>query len=233
MKHIFHTAFILLTFFAIAYSQDQADHSKLVLTDSLIETYFGPNYSSIDLIDVDELTAMPKDKLQWKGIIFEDPHHQFQHCIIFTYGKYTTIDKIKQSRSYNLIADTEGVGIIKDQKISWCSKKLIVSYLGQSNIAGFADLDGDGNTDIVCSQSGGWHGAYEQLWIISPTSLGGKCLNSINDEGYTSIVGAADSFEVIESSGVSKIIRALDADSDSLLTIYYLWDGNKFAKQKK
>jgi hypothetical protein len=231
MKYLFYTAFILTIFFSISYSQDQIVDSILLLSDSLIEAHFGPNYATIDIIDVDELITTPREKLPWNGIICEDPHNQFQHCMIFSYGKYDTIDKKTNSRSYLLIADTEGVGLIKDQKIIWCSKKLIYSNLGESDIAGFADLDGDGNTDIICSQSAGVHGEYEELWIISPTSHGGKIINSVNNKGFTTIRGAADSFEVLKSSGDSKIIRALDADLDSIRTIYYLWNGNKFVRQ--
>ena len=67
------------------------------------------------------------------------------------------------------------IAIIRDNKIIWHSKNLIIGYNeAASRILGFTDVDNDGRIDIICVVGHGTSMETEDLWIISTVSNGGK-----------------------------------------------------------
>jgi hypothetical protein len=211
------------------YPQDAEDMKAYALSDSLIKIVFGPTYDVGGVLDVDHILTMPKEKLQWEGYIFEDPNNQLQHCVICCFGKWDSMDASHRYGSGVTLNDSGGVAIIRDGKIVWHSKRFILRYTDVgSRISGFADLNNDGTTDIICSMCGRY---TEALWLVSPTHQGGRLLNAIDDHGNSVIEGGDDTLEIVDS-GKNKIkeIQAIPAESENLDKVIYTWQGSTFSE---
>jgi len=213
------------------YSQDAEDMRAYALADSLIKIAFGPTYNAGGVLDIDHILRMPKEKSQWEGYIFEDPNNQLQHCIIFCFGKWDSMDAKVRYGSGVTLNDSGGVGIIRKGKIVWYSNRFILAYTEVGGrISGFADLNNDGTTDIICSMCERYS---ETLWLISPIHKGGKLLNAVDREGYSLIKGGESSFEFFDS-GRNKIkeIHALRPESENLERLTYILQGSVFSELK-
>jgi hypothetical protein len=213
------------------YSQDAEYMKAYALSDSLIKIAFGPTYEVGGVLDVDHILTMPREKLQWEGYIFEDPNNQLQHCVIFCFGKWDSMDASHRYGSGVTHSDSGGVAIIRDGKIVWHSKRFIRRYTDVgSRISGFADLNNDGTTDIICSMCDRY---TETLWLVSPTDQGARLLNAIDEDGYSVIEGGNDTFEIVDS-GKNKIkeIQAIRPESENLDKVTYALQGSTFSELK-
>jgi hypothetical protein len=233
MRKPFIFKLVLLVFVGsfVSYSQDVAYSKAYDLADSLVKLTFGPTFASGGVLDVDHILAMSKDSSQWEGYIFEDPTRQLQHCILFFFGKWDSMDAKERYGSGISLNDSAGVGIIRAGKIAWHSNRFIRAYseVG-SRISGFADLNNDGITDIICSISENY---TETLWLVSPNQLGGKLLNALDQNGYSTIEGGDDTFKIFESGkGGLKTIKAIRPLSEDLKEVLYTLQGSIFRELK-
>jgi hypothetical protein len=228
---ILKSGLILFTCTTICQSQDAEYDKAYASADSLIKLAFGPTFNPGSVLDVDHILTMPKEKSQWEGYIFEDPNNQLQHCIVFYFGKWDSMDAKERYGSGVSLNDSGGVGIIREEKIVWYSNRFILGYTEVgSRISGFADLNNDGTTDIICSISEHY---METLWLVSPTYQGGRLLNAIDEYGYSMIKGGDNTFEIVDS-GNDKIknIQAIRPESENLEEITYTLQGSVFSELK-
>ena len=170
--------------------------------DSLVKSRLGREFTVAAVLDVDDRVANGAYRVyQAMGYIFEDPRHQFEHSFIVT---------IRQERH-----DRGSVAIVRNNKLVWRSKPLM-RFMDMPSLKGIADVNADGNTDIVISTSLDMRGYGESLWIITPDSLGGRLLNRTDDIGESTIVGATDSFSFNKLRGqAAYVIDAHDFSGES------------------
>jgi len=209
-------AFLLFFLANVANAQDESEIKQYAIINGILKQAFGPNCESGAILDVD---SPPKPLEGSSEVIYEDASHQLRHCILVMY------------RNLDSTEDAGALAIIREGKIIWHSRPFILGFAPTaSSVIGYADLNEDGTTDIICAIAGGSHFETESLWIITPNVEGGKLLNSTYPNGYSSIVGASESFSFVKSKG-SKLteIRSLDNASDNQRSIVYRWNGSAFS----
>jgi hypothetical protein len=209
-------AFLLFSLVTIAKAQDESQIKQYAIINGVLKQGFGPNCESGDILDVDD---PPKPSDGSSEAIYEDAPHQLQHCILVMY------------RNQDSTEDSGALAIIREGKILWHSRAFILGFAPTaSSVIGYADLNEDGTTDIICAIASGSHFETESLWIISPNAEGGKLLNATYPNGYSSVVGTSESFTFVKSKG-SKLteIRSLDNASDIQRSIVYRWNGSAFS----
>jgi hypothetical protein len=217
MRYITSFIALLLFFLAtVANAQDESEIKQYAIIDGILKKAFGPNCESGAILDVDN---PPKPLEGSSEAIYEDASHQLQHCILVMY------------RNQDSTEDAGAMAIIREGKILWHSRAFILGFAPTaSSIIGYCDLNEDGNTDIICAVASGSHFEMESLWIITPNLEGGQLLNSTYSNGYSSVVGASESFAFVKTKG-SKLreIRSLDNASDNQRSIVYRWNGAAFS----
>jgi hypothetical protein len=215
---------LLIVNITVVCAQDDPDVKLYNSINEILKKTFGPTYEAGAILVVDNQL---KSEESSSGI-YEDWNQQLQHSIIVLYSKWNSIDY----GSGEELDDSGAIAIIRDNKIIWYSKSFILGYSQTaSSFIGYSDLNGDGITDIICAIGGGSHLEMESLWIVSPNSQGGNLLNATYSNGYSSIIGAADTFEFIKIKGSKlKEIQVLDYASDDEKKFHYKWNGFSFSK---
>jgi hypothetical protein len=193
--------------------------------DSLVKASLSHNHQSGAVLDVDDRVENASYRVyQSMGYIFEDPRHQLKHSYIVAI--YTCDD------NGDTIYDSSSVGIVRDNRLIWCSRPLIRDA-HMAPLPGFGDLNNDGTTDILCTTPIDMRGYGEALWIISPDSSGGKLLNSVDEQGQSTIVGASGTFKITQpAQGSAKVISVNDFSGNVKSMFEYAWNGSVFAKAK-
>jgi len=189
--------------------------------NNTLKKELGSLYQAGDILDVDDLPTLSEDD---KNALHEDRNNQFQHCSLVLYSKL-------DPESGTALNDSGAIAIIRDSKIIWQSNPFILGYLQTSSrIIGYADLNEDGSTDIVCAVGGGSHFETESYWIISQNPTGGKLLNSTYSNGYSAVIGATETFSCKKLKGSKfREIQVLDYQSEKEKTITYRWNGSVFS----
>jgi hypothetical protein len=189
--------------------------------DALIKSALGMDHEVGGIFDVDRILAMPRLDPS-VAYIREDPNHQLQHTFVVDYTKWDSMPPQERYASGASLNDTGGIAFIRDDKLVWRSERFILDYSPMNfQVSGFADLNGDGTTDIIVSTFEGDQREQETLWLISPDSPGGRILNTVDQDGRSTIVAESGSFQFINSrSGKAKVIQSGDATFE--------WNGSVF-----
>jgi hypothetical protein len=233
-RGIYLKIFVSLLFYSCLIYAQNTKQQSYALADSLIKVTFGSTYIAGSMLDVDCSLEESNDKSQWSGYIFEDPKHQLRHSLIVAYGNRDSIGSKEMYGSRVSLNDSGGIVIIRNNRIAWCSKRIILDYSDfESCISGFADFNNDGITDIIYSHRMGYQLEGEELWLITPNSQGGKLLNDVDDFGCSTIVGCSNTF-IFNHIGNNNtiVIRAGDVGSEYGSNVFYIWNGNKYVIKK-
>ena len=214
------TSLLLTTPHACLRAQDAYSREQTLL-DSLIKSTLGLEHEAGFIFHVNPDSALRTLSVE-ERYIADDINEQLRDCTIGIYRKWHSVPKTFPGSSGIELSDHGGIFIARRGKLLWHSARILKGDADSDwQVSGFADLNGDGITDIIVSVYSGKVREYEAVWLVTPTPTGGRLLCGLDREGHSQIWCNTGHFQII--SQPNEKVKKLQADDR-----VYEWDGSEF-----
>ena len=174
----------------------------------LVKAQFGSSYSvGVEVIDtvIGTRTSIENDEIT-------DPFGTLQHCVLFFASKHDN----EQDSSF--------FGIFKNGSILWESNRVIKGAAMRPFAT--ADINSDGQVDILTTWFGYGDTRYRDMWIFSWNGTTGTIINQVDTTAFGISAISGVYFELIDanSDGIKEIRSILSDGTEKT----HVWSGTTY-----